>query len=216
MRKTGIKKCVLVLTAAIGLSAALAGCAKNEITENAPERNLEVSSEMEPVLTKSAAVRNLVTSSAPRLTNVSAEGETQAVSAGKLEVKFGDRGTSFTMQLEDNDTARAIAKYVGTANWRLPIYHYDDYDNWEKMQYYDIPRRYEIPSGAKTVTSEKAGEVYYSDPNRIILFYEDAEITGEYTKIGQIEATDDFKDAVKNNPVVRGWSNKMVLINSIK
>jgi len=47
------------------------------------------------------------------------------------------------------------------------------------------------------VTSEKAGEVYYSDPNRIVLFYRDAEITGEYTRIGTFDATDDFVAAVE-------------------
>lgn len=41
-----------------------------------------------------------------------------------LEVRFGDDGVPFVMQMEDNATADAIAVYVGTANWRLPIYHY--------------------------------------------------------------------------------------------
>lgn len=140
-----------------------------------------------------------------------------AATTSQLEVRFGDYGEAFTMTLEDNDTAAAIKKHVGTADWRLPIYHYDDYDNWEVMQYYDISRRYEIPSDdAKTVTSEKAGEVYYSHPNRIILFYGDAEVTGEYTKIGEIEATDEFKKAVADNPVLRGWGNKIVQIKSVK
>lgn len=141
----------------------------------------------------------------------------ETAAASQLEVRFGDNGAAFTMALEDNDTAAAIKKHVGTADWRLPIYHYDDYDNWKVMQYYDISRRYEIPSdGAKTVTSEKAGEVYYSHPNRIVLFYEDGEVTGEYTKIGQIEATDDFKKAVADNPVLSGWGNKIVQIKSVK
>lgn len=140
-----------------------------------------------------------------------------AATASQLEVRFGDHGEAFTMTLEDNDTAAAIKKHVGTADWRLPIYHYDDYDNWEVMQYYDISRRYEIPSDdARTVTTEKAGEVYYSHPNRIILFYGDAEVTGEYTKIGEIEATDEFKKAVADNPVLRGWGNKIVQIKSVK
>ena len=81
------------------------------------------------------------------------------------------------------------------------------------MQYYDIPSRYEIPSGAETVTSVKAGDVYYSEPNRIILFYHDAEVTGEYTKVGTIDATDEFVKAVEENPVLEGWSNKIVLIS---
>ena len=110
----------------------------------------------------------------------------------------------------DNSTGNA-----GTANWRLPIYHYDDYENWEVMQYYDIPSHYEIPSEPEMVTAEKAGEVYYSEPNRIILFYQDGEVTGEYTKIGTIEDTGEFREAVESNPVLEGWGNKIVLISSL-
>lgn len=139
--------------------------------------------------------------------------ETQAPGADELAVRFGDSGVPFTMYLEDNDTAAAIAHHVGTADWRLPIYHYDDYEGWESFQYYDVPSRYEIPPNAQTVTSEKAGEVYYSEPNRIVLFYHDAEITGEYTLIGHFEVTEDFISAVENNPVLEGWGNKIVQIS---
>lgn len=54
-------------------------------------------------------------------------GETAA--ASQLEVRFGDNGAAYTMTLKDNDTAAAIKKHVGTADWRLPICHYDDCDN---------------------------------------------------------------------------------------
>lgn len=134
----------------------------------------------------------------------------------ELSVSFGREGTPFTMNLYDNDTARAIARYVGTSDWNLPIYHYDDYENYEVMQYYDIPDRYEIASSPETVTSQKAGEVYYSQPNRIVLFYQDAAITGEYTKLGYFNATQDFVSAVENNPVVAGWSNKIISIKPIE
>lgn len=130
----------------------------------------------------------------------------------ELEVSFGREGTPFIMNLYNNDTARAIARYVGTSDWNLPIYHYDDYENYELMQYYDIPSRYDIPSNPETVTSQKAGEVYYSEPNRIVLFYRDANITGEYTRLGYFDATNDFVSAVEDNPVVEGWSNKIVSI----
>ncbi|MDE7279665.1 MAG: hypothetical protein K2N26_08080, partial [Oscillospiraceae bacterium] len=96
------------------------------------------------------------------------------------------------------------------------IYHYDDYENWEVMQYYDIPARYEIPSNPETVTTEKAGEVYYSEPNRIVLFFGDAEVSNEYTKVGYFDYTEEFKEAVENNPVLEGWGNKIVLINSME
>ncbi len=129
-----------------------------------------------------------------------------------LVVRFGDNGEPFTMHLYDNDTAAAIARHVGTSDWRLPIYHYDDYENWEVMQYYDVPSRYKIPSDPKQITKEKAGTVYYSEPNRIILFYKDAEVTAEYTPVGYFDYTDSFLKAVQDNPVLEGWGNKIVQI----
>lgn len=138
--------------------------------------------------------------------------DTPSASAGELAVHFGDDGTPFTMHLYDNPTAAAIADYVGIADWRLPIREFEGYDNWEVMQFYDLPSRYEIPSNAETVTTQKSGEVYYSEPNRIVLFYGDAEVTGEYTKIGYFDATAEFAAAVSDNPVLEGWGNKIVLI----
>lgn len=135
------------------------------------------------------------------------------LSGTTLNVQFGDDGPSFTLNLYDNDTAAAIARHVGTAAWRLPIYHYDDYTNWEIMQYYDIPSRYEIPSNPESVTSVKAGAVYYSEPNRIILFYGDGTVSSEYTPVGYITNSQDFVDAVENNPVLEGWGNKIVHIS---
>lgn len=150
--------------------------------------------------------------SADVVRNVLAAETVAANTAGTLTVHFGDEGAPFTMYLYDNSTAAAIADYVGTADWRLPIYNYDGYENWEVMQYYDLPSRYEIPSNTETVTVEKAGEVYYSEPNRIVLFYGDAAVSGEYSRVGYFEATEDFISAVRDNPVLEGWGNKIVLI----
>lgn len=133
--------------------------------------------------------------------------------ATELVVRFGDNGEPFLMHLYDNDTAAAIARHVGTADWRLPIYSYEGYENWEVMQYYDIPNRYEIPSNPETVTRETAGSVYYSEPNRIVLFFGDAEVTGEYTPVGYFDYTEEFHSAVVNNPVLEGWGNKIVQIS---
>lgn len=133
------------------------------------------------------------------------------LSGTTLTLQFGG-GESFTINMYDNDTANKIAEYVGTAAWQLPIYHYDDYDGWESFQYYDIPSRYDIPDGSQSVTSEKAGTVYYSHPNRIILFYQDANISTEYTPVGYIDFSQDLVDAVENNPVVEGWGNKLIFI----
>lgn len=141
------------------------------------------------------------------------EGAEDGAEAAELTVHFGDGGDPFILHLYDNDTARAVARHVGTADWRLPIYHYDDYENWEVMQYYDIPSRYEIPSDPETIAEEAAGTVYYSEPNRIVLFYGDAEVSGEYTPVGYFDNTDEFRSAVENNPVLEGWGNKIVLIS---
>lgn len=133
--------------------------------------------------------------------------------AGTLLVAFGDRNAPFTLHLYDNPTAAAIARHVGTASWQLPIYHYDDYEGWEVMQYYDIPSRYEIPDNAETITGEAAGTVYYSEPNRIVLFFHEAEVTGEYTPVGYFDYTEEFVKAVEENPVLEGWGNKLVFIS---
>ncbi len=141
----------------------------------------------------------------------SESGSTAAVT--ELVVRFGDNGEPFILHLYDNDTAAAIARYVGTSDWRLPIYHYDDYENWEVMQYYDIPSRYEIPSNPERITEEKAGTVYYSEPNRVILFYQDAQVPAEYTPVGYFDYSDKFLKAVQDNPVLEGWGNKIVRIS---
>ncbi len=133
--------------------------------------------------------------------------------AGTLLVAFGDRNAPFTLYLYDNPTAAAIAHHVGTASWQLPIYHYDDYDNWEVMQYYDVPSRYEIPDHSETIASEAAGTVYYSEPNRIVLFFHEAQVTGEYTPVGYFDYTEEFVKAVEENPVLEGWGNKLVFIS---
>lgn len=165
------------------------------------------SSEADPALPEKSS-----SASANGGANTPAAETAATTAAGELTVYFGDNGAPFTMHLYNNSTAAAIAGYVGTADWRLPIYNYDGYDNWEVMQYYDLPNRYEIPSNAETITTEKAGEVFYSEPNRIVLFYGDAEVTGEYSRVGYFEATEEFVSAVRNNPVLEGWGNKIVLI----
>lgn len=145
-------------------------------------------------------------------TDIDTAANQNADQISELEVRFGDDGKPFAMQLSDNETAAAIARYVGTSDWRLPIYERDEDADYDVMQYYDVSSRYDIPSNPETVTSEKAGEVYYSHPNRIVLFYHDAEITGEYTRIGTFDATEEFVTAVEENPVLEGWGNKIVQI----
>lgn len=207
MKKNIVRKQSVVFILAMAAAVMVAGCGKSE-ESGRESSNAPTTSRITVSTGQDSQTGNTVDNGM--------EDEETPAGITSLEVRFGDDGAPFVMQLEDNPTAAAIARHVGTANWRLPIYHYDDYDNWEVMQYYDIPSRYEIPSNAETVTSEKAGEVYYSEPNRIILFYQDGEVTGEYTKIGTIENTEEFREAVESNPVLEGWGNKIVRINSME
>ncbi len=129
-----------------------------------------------------------------------------------LLIKFGHNGDTFTLNLENNETVEYLTEFIGTSEMNLPVYHFDDYDGYEYMQYYDIPSRYTIPANATKITSAKAGEVYYAD-NKVILFYQDAEIDGNYTKIGIIENTNGLKTAVEENPVLEDWGNKIISIS---
>ena len=195
------KNVLVILGTFFTVGMLLAGCSNSSESGSAVrEENPYVEGTQEPVMQTESEE-----SDEPEVK------ESQA--AADLFVQFGDRGEAFTMHLYDNDTAAAIAKYVGTSDWRLPIYHYDDFDNWEVMQYYDIPSRYEIPSAPEAVTEEKAGTVYYSKPNRIILFYQDAEVSAEYTPVGYFDYTEEFLRAVQDNPVLEGWGNKIVQIS---
>ena len=151
--------------------------------------------------------------SSSQANNVSSEENENPPSSDvtELTVQFGDQGEPFVMHLEDNSTAAAIAGYVGTSDWRLPVYSYDESD---VMEYYDIPSRYEIPDNSELVTQAHAGDVFYSDPNRIVLYYHDAVIDEEYTRIGTFDPTEEFVDAVENNPVLEGWGNQIVVISN--
>ncbi len=142
----------------------------------------------------------------------SIEAASEIENTNSLTVRFGDEGSEFSMHLYDNETANTILGFAEEQSWRLPIYHFDDYDNWEVMQFYDIPESYEIPSDSQHITEEKGGEVYYCEPNRIVLFYKDTQVEGDYTPVGYFDYSEEFVKAVEENPVLEGWGNKIVLI----
>lgn len=189
------KKLSLIVTLTCSIGIAVTGCGNLASSSEESTRGTDVQSYLEE----------------DSASNPSEEENYPTSSATELWVQFGDNGEAFAMNLEDNSTAAAIAGYVGQSQWRLPVYSYDESD---VMEYYDIPSRYEIPDNSESMTEAHAGDVFYSDPNRIILYYHDAELDGEYTKIGTFEATEDFVDAVENNPVLEGWGNQIIVISS--
>ena len=129
------------------------------------------------------------------------------------EVRFGTNGESFTYIPEKNDSALFLMRNITSAGRNLPIYTYEGYEGDDVMQYYDVPARFDAPSNPTRITSEKAGEVYLSDPNRIMLFFEDANMEGKFTYIGAIADVSGLADAVRNNPTVPGYSNKIISVS---
>lgn len=123
-----------------------------------------------------------------------------------MTVQFGYDGPIYDVVLEDNDTAATLADFAARGEYNLPIYTYEDYENEDVLQFYDIPSRYEIPDDAQHYTEEKAGELYYSYPNRVILFYQDAQVEADYTKIGTLTTTEGLVDAVRNNEPLEDWN----------
>ncbi len=133
-----------------------------------------------------------------------------------VEITFGYDGETFVAEMENNETAIELVRNITSSGRNLPIYNYDDFEGYEYMQYYDIPSRYNIPSNPVQVTNAKAGEIYYSTPNRVIIFYQDAEVNSSYTKIGEIKDTNGLRKAVEDNPVLEGWGNKIISVNYAK
>lgn len=216
--RTNMGKRIMGLMAVIVLSASLlAGCGQsNKDTESARDTVSIGEERTETQRLESNTGTGDFSENGTDTENMENQtGGDQTTESGgtQLEVRFGDSGEPFMMTLLDNETAAAIARYVGTSDWRLPIYERDADADYSVLQYYDIPSRYEIPSNSETVTEAKAGDVFYSDPNRIVLFYHDAEISAEYTKIGTFEATEELITAVEENPVLEGWGNKIIQIS---
>lgn len=130
-----------------------------------------------------------------------------------LIITFGNNGTSFNAVLDENETTALLADFAGGSGINLPIYHFDDYEGWEYKQIYDIPSHYKIPATTQRVTEQKAGEIYFEpSTNRIVLYYQDAKDTAEYTKIATITETSGLSTAVTENPVLEGWGNKIISI----
>lgn len=206
--RRGMKRRISMLLTITVTMALLAGCGSREAenADDAVSTDNTVSTEA-AVETEEAASENVdSTESVNEQTTASGE------MLPDVEVQFGEEGAVYLLHPYNNQTAAELVRNIGESGRNLPIYHFDDFEGYEYMQYYDIPSSYTIPSDPETVTAVKAGEVYYSDPNRVILIYQDAEISGEYTKVGYFDDSEEFRSAVDENPVLEGWGNKLILI----
>ncbi len=57
----------------------------------------------------------------------------------------------------------------------------------------------------------KFGQLHYSAPNRLMLFYSDAQIPGDYVLVSYIEDSETFRDDVVNNQPLEYWGNKLIM-----
>lgn len=129
------------------------------------------------------------------------------------QVQFGDESDVYTVHLLDNDTAVALYRAIPENGLNLPIYTFDGYEGWEVMTFYDIPSRFDIPSEPVRYETQQSGQLYYSAPNRLMLFYGDAEMPGDYVLVGYIEDSEEFRADVANNQPLEFWGNKLIMVS---
>ncbi len=129
------------------------------------------------------------------------------------QAQFGDESDVYTVHFYDNDTAVALYRAIPESGLNLPIYTFDGYEGWEVMTFYDIPSRFDIPSEPVRYETQQSGQLYYSVPNRLMLFYGDAEMPGDYVLVGYIEDSEAFRDDVANNQPLEYWGNKLIMVS---
>ena len=193
------KMIATLVTCGLLTAGLLTGCGQGTENPGEPPRDvIEGSNASVSPAPADAAGNNTETDSTPT------ENDSQNSMPG-MTMQFGYDGPIYTVELEDNDTAATLADYAARGEYNLPIYTYQNYENEEVLQFYDIPSRYKIPDDPQHYTEEKAGELYYSYPNRVILFYQDAQVEGDYTKIGALTTTERLVDAVRDNEPLVDW-----------
>lgn len=195
-----MRRKMIVALAVCGLltTGLLTGCGQEAAAPSEPPREVIVGDRSSESSAQAGEEGNTDAS-------VESEGNSQNDMPG-MTMQFGYDGPIYMVELEDNDTAATLADYAARGEYNLPIYTYENYENEDVLQFYDIPSRYEIPDEPQHYTEELAGELYYSYPNRVILFYQDAQIEGDYTKIGTLTTTEGLVDAVRDNEPLEDWN----------
>lgn len=193
-----------LVTCGLLMGILLTGCGREETAPAAPPREVIEGDDASEASSQADEAEEASDGTVAETQSASAESSANGMPG--MTMQFGYDGPIYTVELEDNDTAATLADYAARGEYNLPIYTYEDYENEDILQFYDIPSRYEIPDDAQHYTEEKAGELYYSYPNRVILFYQDAQIEGDYTKIGTLTSTEGLVDAVRDNEPLRDWN----------
>ena len=99
-----------------------------------------------------------------------------------VHVRFGR--TEFDVVLYDGTTKELLMSQLSSSEMMLPT----SYDLNNECKYYDIPSRYLSYMGIETeeITEVKEGDMLINDEGRLFLYYKDAEVSGEYMRVGYI------------------------------
>lgn len=116
----------------------------------------------------------------------------QAITNVEINVNNND----FTIQMNDTPTGRSLVSMIPSSSMRLPT----SYDRDGILKYYDMAR--EVESDPEEISSVSAGELLLDGNDRLLLYYKDTDLSGEYTRVGKIENADNLADVLGNEDVI--------------
>ena len=119
--------------------------------------------------------------------------KTTAKKAGDMKLIIGNK--TFTVKLEDNDTARAVKA-------QLPLdLLMTELNGNEKYYYYS-----ELPSDARHVGTVRAGDIMLYGGNTLVIFYKTFDTDYSYTRVGSVENPEGLAKALGPGDVSVTWS----------
>lgn len=110
-------------------------------------------------------------------------------------VEINVNNTNFLVNMDNTPTGKALMARLPSTSMRLPT----SYDQDGVLKYYDMPMN--IVSNPEKITNVSTGDLLMDGNDRLILYYQDAEINGEYTKVGKIENSDGLAEALGDGEV---------------
>lgn len=114
-----------------------------------------------------------------------------------VHVRFGT--TEFDVVLYDSATKELLMSQLSPSEMMLPT----SYDMDNVCKYYDIPSRYLSYMGIVTeeITEVQAGDMLINEDGRLFLYYEDAEISGDYMRVGYVKDMTGIAEALGDGSI---------------
>ncbi len=118
-------------------------------------------------------------------TNPSQDSSPDTAEIPDVHVTINSRsGEEFDVILYESTAASALMTQVPDTQMMLP----PSYDQDGVCKYYEIPSRYLPMLGieVESVSSVKAGDMLLAEDGKLYLYYKDADVSGEYQRIGRV------------------------------